>query len=84
MAMASARPTGAARKVGEAMHAAARLHDRHTLDRLERAQEHTGADAGTLTRHVDAEMHAVDEVDVERLRPRGERIVLATRPAMTK
>src|SRR6185436_13061532 len=58
------QPAGAARKVGEAMHAAAGLHDRHAIDRLERAQEHASADAWTLPRHVDAKMHAVDEVDV--------------------
>jgi len=40
------------------------FRDRYALDRLEHAQEHAGADAGTFTRHVDAKMHAIDEVDV--------------------
>ena len=58
------QPARAARKVGKAMRATARPHDRQAFDRLECAQQHAGADAGPLARHVEAKVHAVDEVDI--------------------
>src|SRR5690348_1463340 len=46
------------------MHPAARLHDRHALDRLEGTQQHAGADPGTLARNVDAKVHPIYQVNV--------------------
>ena len=75
MAMASASRPGPRASSVRRCDAAARLHDRHALDRLERAQEHAGADAGALARHVDAKMHAVYQVDVSMAAAQKQRAV---------
>ena len=75
-------PPGSARQIAEALDAAPLPHDRNAVQRLQRPDQDTGADARRLARHVQHEGGAVGQVDIGVAALEKQRAVARGHPAI--